>query len=74
MQNNHTDAEKSFEKLFELVAYGNLEQKEFDMIVKMLESDTSSWEKLPDKLLSGELKYKVTDPHMDDGIRKLYKK
>ena len=38
MQNNHTDAEKSLEKLFELVANGNLEQKEFDMIVKMLES------------------------------------
>ena len=72
MQNNHTDAEKSLEKLFELVAYGNLEQKEFDMIVKMLESgavDTSAWEKLPDKLLSGELKYKVTEPCIDE-IRK----
>ena len=73
MQNNHTDAEKSFEKLLELIAYGNLEQKEFDMIVKMIKSgaiDTRSWAELPDKLKSGELKFKVTEPHMDD-MRKL---
>ena len=58
MQNNHTDAEKSLEKLFELVAHGNLEQKEFDMIVKILLSgaiDTTSWKGLPDKLITPTL-------------------